>query len=166
MKIVTNQLRWTLLCFAGLTLMVVGGRAEAASHAFIAVMNAAQEVPPGEESSGQGLAFITLDTATGELCYAVSYQGLVAEEVAAHIHGPAAPGVNADVLFGLPPLGSPKNGCVGPLSAQHMRYIRDGLLYVNVHTTEYPGGEIRGQLMRVGQIPTTGPSSPGRLPLR
>jgi hypothetical protein len=121
---------------------------------FIALLNAPQEVPPILESNGQGLAFFTYDPFTRELCYSISYSDLEADEVASHIHGPAEPGENADVIFPISPeispLGSPKVGCVGRLTSAQGRDLRNGRLYFNVHSTEFPTGEIRGQIVGAG----------------
>jgi hypothetical protein len=117
---------------------------------FTALLNAGQEVPP-RGSSAQGLAFMTFNSTNGELCYSISYQGLTSAEILAHFHAPAPPGQNANVLFDISPspspLGSPKTGCVGPLSKQNVRDLRDGLFYINIHTSTFPGGEIRGQVL-------------------
>jgi hypothetical protein len=117
---------------------------------FIALLNAPQENPP-RNSSAQGLAFVTLNTTNKQLCYAISYQGLTTAEILAHFHGPAAPGQNAGIVFDISPspspLGSPKQGCVGPLNKQQMRDLRNGLYYINIHTTQFTGGEIRGQVL-------------------
>jgi hypothetical protein len=80
------------------------------------------------------------------LHYNVTYSDLLAAETGAHIHGPAPAGTNAGVIFPLP-LGSPKVGTVGPLTASQITYLNGGLLYVNVHSVLYPGGEIRGQIV-------------------
>ena len=79
------------------------------------------------------------------LHFTINYYDLYGTETASHIHGPAGPGVPAAVLFPLP-LGTPKIGVVGPLSPTQVGYLNSGLLYVNVHSNYYPGGEIRGQI--------------------
>jgi hypothetical protein len=124
---------------------------------FTAILNAPQENHLA--SSGQGLASCTFDTQTLMLCYAISYQGLGGTEVLAHFHGPAAPGQTAGVLFdispmppGPSPVGSPKIGCVGPLGSDHQRFLKKGLLYINIHTTLVNSGEIRGQVYPVKGI--------------
>jgi glucose/arabinose dehydrogenase len=94
--------------------------------------------------------------------------------IATHIHAPGAPGVNAGVVFGW--IGTPFNdiapndvvvtpftdGRVGgtvnakwdltegnntTLTAQ-LNNIRTGQSYINFHTVEFPGGEIRGQIVQ------------------
>jgi CHRD domain-containing protein len=122
---------------------------------FIALLNSGQENPP-TTSNAFGVAFLTFDNATQELCYSISFTSLVAAETAAHFHGPAAPGVNAAILLdispappGPSPAGSPKTGCVGPLDGQQRLFLKRGLLYINVHSTTFPGGEIRGQVVPV-----------------
>jgi hypothetical protein len=56
--------------------------------------------------------------------------------------------VNAAVIIPLPTPGSPKNGCVTPdLTEDLRRALFQGLWYVNIHTANNPGGEIRGQVI-------------------
>src|SRR5205814_2325573 len=38
------------------------------------------------------------------------------------------------------------DGTGGFTIAQQLQQLRDGLWYINIHTTAHPGGEIRGQL--------------------
>jgi hypothetical protein len=86
-----------------------------------------------------------LDPNTNVLSYHITYTGLSSNETAAHIHGFAPPGMNAGVLFALPP-GTPKIGSVGVTPAQATN-IANGLTYANIHTQNFGGGEIRGQLL-------------------
>ena len=76
---------------------------------FVARSDGSQEVPPsGSPGTGQGC--LTLNpNPSGTLSFEISFSGLLSPEVAAHIHGPAAAGSNAGVLFPLP-LGSLKIG--------------------------------------------------------
>ena len=39
-----------------------------------------------------------------------------------------------------------KSGNGGPTIAQQLQQLQDGLWYLNVHTTTFGGGEIRGQI--------------------
>ena len=109
-------------------------------------MTAAQEVPPNE-SKGTGAADFTYNTATKEITWSVSTSTLSANAVAAHIHGPAAPGSNAGVVVNLAPNGmtNPLKGSATLTDAQAADLLA-GKDYVNVHTATHPGGEIRGQI--------------------
>ncbi|TMB48025.1 MAG: CHRD domain-containing protein, partial [Deltaproteobacteria bacterium] len=87
------------------------GQATAATRTFFAVLNAGQETPPND-SNALGVAYLTFDDKTLKVCYSVSYISLSGPASAAHIHGPAAPGVSAAVLVALSPTANPLNGCV------------------------------------------------------
>jgi CHRD domain-containing protein len=120
------------------------GVGSAAIMNFSATLQGSQEVPPnGSTATGSGT--MVLDTDTNMLSYNISFSGLSAPQTAAHFHGPAAPGVNAGVIFGLG-LGSPQIG-VWNMTDQQEAWLIGGLVYVNVHTTAFPGGEIRGQVL-------------------
>jgi hypothetical protein len=82
-----------------------------------------------------------------------SYSGLLGGATASHIHGPAAPGVPAGVLIPLTLTvpGGTAGGLTGSgtLSAANVTDMLNGLLYVNVHSSVFTSGEIRGQLYEV-----------------
>ena len=118
-------------------------------EAFTTVINGAQETPP-EPSPAQGVGFITLNTTTSTLCWAISYSALAGTETVAHFHGPGSPGQSADIVVNVTPspspIGSPKNGCV-TIDKTTIKNLRKGLLYFNVHSSVAPLGEIRGQVL-------------------
>lgn len=116
----------------------------ATAQTFRATINAAQQVPPNA-SPGTGQGCMTYDPATMMLSFEINYAGLLTPEIAAHFHGPAPAGSNAGVQFALP-LGAVKAGSVGPLSSAQEADLFAGLWYINIHTTPFPGGEIRGQV--------------------
>jgi hypothetical protein len=115
---------------------------------------------PGGGGSGSGSGTVTLSGNT--LTVNLTFSGLEANTTAAHIHGPAGIGTNAAVLYPLTlvPAGSTAgainqvvtlaNGTGGFTIAQQLQQLRDGLWYINIHSTAHPGGTIRGQL-----LPTT-----------
>ena len=136
----------------GLLILVVSAvPVRAQTFTFTAVINSGQEPPPNTNNSKAfGVAFVTFNTDTGELCFSISYEelDLTSAETNAHFHAPGPPGVNADVIIPLPTPGSPKNGCVTPpLTEEQRRDLFRGLWYVNIHTANNPGGEIRGQVL-------------------
>jgi hypothetical protein len=146
----TQRARMTLLA-STLLLALAAVPVSAQTFTFTAVLNSGQEPPPNtNDSKALGVAFVTFNTATGELCFSISYEefNLTSEETNAHFHAPAPPGVNAAVIIQLPTPGSPKNGCVTPdLTEDLRRDLFRGLWYINIHTKKNRGGEIRGQLL-------------------
>jgi hypothetical protein len=148
------KLRWEkIVLFAPLicTLLLVGSAVpvRAQTLTFTAVLNSGQEPPPNtNDSNALGVAFVTFNASTGELCFSISYRGLTSEETNAHFHAPAPPGMNADVIVQLPTPGTPKNSCVTPeLTEEQRRDLFQGLWYINIHTANNTGGEIRGQVL-------------------
>jgi hypothetical protein len=110
---------------------------------FSAALSGAQEVPAnGSTASGAG-AFVLLADRT-LLGYHITFSGLSGSETVQHIHRGAV-GVAGPVVFNLSP-GSPKNGAI-PLTAEQLNDLYAGLYYVNIHSTTYPGGELRGQIV-------------------
>ena len=132
-----------------------------AAQSFMSVIDGSQEVP-AVNTPATGLGCYSYDSGTGMLSYDISFSGLLGNETAAHFHGPAPPGLNAGVQFGLP-VGSPKIGMVGPLSAGQAADLNAGLWYVNVHSDQFPGGEIRGQLLNGECTVSVEPSTWGRV---
>ncbi len=132
------------------------------------------ENPPVVDSTGSGGEIsggITFDTDTGVLNLAVGYgtaagfTDLLSPLTDVHIHGPAGIGTNASVLV---PLLSKHFRAANPLSGgvvvgsvvfppAQVSNLLAGLMYMNIHTTNHPGGEIRGQLIAV--VPPNVPPS-------
>jgi hypothetical protein len=130
--------------------LVVAPSAFAQTH-FSAVIDGSQVVPPTTSAAtGSGCFVLNPDNTLG---FQISFTGLVGNETGAHIHGPGPAGVNAGVQFALP-LGSPKIGTVGPLTAVQAADLVNGLYYVQIHTDVFPGGEIRGQILLTADLCT------------
>jgi hypothetical protein len=131
---------------------------------FTALLNGPQQSPPVDTPS-QGVALVLLVKETNTVCYRISYSPLVGNEILAHFHGPAAPSENAPILVNISPspspLTSPKHGCV-PFTKDEVRFLTKGLLYINVHSTFQPNGEIRGQVLptKIKYSNVTPPASP------
>jgi hypothetical protein len=116
------------------------------------VLNGAQEVP-AVASGGTGSGTLTVNGPT--LSIHIKYSGLGSNFAAAHIHGPAARGVNAGVLVPLstPELHTADGNTAGTfsgtveISAETAAAILEGRAYLNIHTSGNGTGEIRGQTM-------------------
>lgn len=116
---------------------------------FKAVLSADEQSAP-TESPGSGVVDFVLDRPTLELSWTLVFDNMTSEATGAHIHGPQTPGGNAGVLIDLAP-----NGLKSPvkdsiiLNDGQLEYLLTGRMYVNVHSTKYPVGELRGQIMRL-----------------
>lgn len=112
-------------------------------------MDGTQQVP-AVSSSAMGTGLFTYDRATRALGYVITHN--VASGSAVHIHGPAGFGANAGVLFDLGTVVNPLTGTVTLTKADEVDFAF-GRLYVNIHTTNNPGGEIRGQIIPMDLTP-------------
>ena len=130
---------------AGLTALAVS--ACSAPMTFQGPMNAAYEVP-ATNSRGVGTIVATVYPTTMAMTYTAEYKDLTGPATAAHFHGPALPGANAGVV--IPSVVTPatiKGGAT--LTDAQLADLQAGKYYYNIHTAANPGGEIRGQLLRV-----------------
>jgi hypothetical protein len=137
-------------------------------HRFKTNLIGFQETPSTLSTPGTGTFTATIDDNAQSIDYKLSYEGLEAPAIAAHIHLGArgtTGGVSAFLCSGgnkpaCPPAGGTVTGTItatdiiGPAAqgiapgqfAKVIRAIRNGAVYANVHSTLRPGGEIRGQL--------------------
>ena len=112
---------------------------------FTTQLRPANEVPPvASNATGQVNAVLTKDT--NVLRWQLTYSGLSGPVTAGHFHGPAMAGANAGVVVPLTGVvTSPMSG-QATLTAAQVADLLDGKWYANIHTAQFPGGEIRGQL--------------------
>jgi hypothetical protein len=98
------------------------------------------------KSDGSGVALVTLNQGQGEVCWDISVEDLTSPVTLAHIHRGGA-GTNGAVVVDFNEPVNGLNGCVNA-DAGLIKEIRQnpGGFYVNVHTTMFPVGEVRGQL--------------------
>jgi len=109
---------------------------------FTATLNGSQETPPNN-STAAGTATLLLSPDEKTALVSLNFNGLSSAETAAHIHGPAPLGTAGAVLFPLPN-GSFTDFLISP-SATDVQNLKNGQLYVNVHSSNFLNGEIRGQ---------------------
>ncbi|HJZ80920.1 MAG TPA: PQQ-dependent sugar dehydrogenase, partial [Pyrinomonadaceae bacterium] len=110
---------------------------------FTANLTGAQETPPNN-SNGVGTATLLLSPDETTARVSLNFSGLTSPQTDAHIHGPGAAGVVAPILFPLP-AGNVSDFLIN-LTPTDVANLKNGLLYVNVHSVNFPNGEIRGQL--------------------
>lgn len=115
-----------------------------------------EEVAPNR-SAAKGLSSVVLSPDQSTITVNASFSGLTAPATAGHIHGPAGPGTNTSVVFPFTGVPAATSGSMPEqsfaITPTQIGYLTNGLLYVNIHNTNFPGGEIRGQLTAV---PSTG----------
>ncbi len=95
--------------------------------------------------SGTGTTMATLDDTTNLFSWTVQWSGLSAPVSVAHFHGPALPNQGAGVQVTIDETMNPSMGSQ-TLSAQQVADLLAGLWYVNIHSDDFPLGEIRGQV--------------------
>ena len=139
--------------------------------AFVTQLLTSNEVPPAA-SLANGYAALLVSADGSTVYYTVVVTDASTQVTASHIHCCAPAGQNAPVV--IPFCGTPttpacgSEGVVAEGSFTQASFgatlqgaslgdlidaIRAGNVYVNVHTTKYPGGEARGQLMDPSATP-------------
>lgn len=114
----------------------------AASADYPVTLNGNQEVPP-VKSAGTGTGTLVVGD-DGTMTGSVTTTGIAG--TAAHVHE-AALGKNGPVVIPLTKRGDTYEVPAGTkLSEAQLASLRAGKLYINVHTTANPGGELRAQL--------------------
>jgi uncharacterized repeat protein (TIGR01451 family) len=115
---------------------------------FVANLDGAQETPP-HAVDARGTATLLLDKDETTARVSLRFHGLSSPETAAHLHAPAAAGQTAPPAFDLP-AGNFEDFQI-TLTPQQVSDLKAGLFYVNVHSNNFPAGEIRGQFGAVAQ---------------
>jgi hypothetical protein len=124
--------------------------AETGTIAFCANLSPDEQSAP-TYSNAVGRADFVLDRADLKLSWKISYKDLSSAPTAADIYGPQRPGSNASVQFELAPPSALKAPIAGSktLTDGLLEYLLTTRLYVNILTTKYPLGELRGQVVRI-----------------
>jgi hypothetical protein len=158
-----RALRMLLVTITALTLTVALAGTVLAVQATLTtqLQGGAAEVPPGDPD-GSGTASVMINTDTGQVCWEITVQNIAAA-TASHIHEGAA-GVAGDVVVPLDTDGfeGSSEGCVEDQEAAALQGIIDNPagFYVNVHTADFQGGAVRGQLAAAQQPPNTAMPAP------
>jgi hypothetical protein len=131
---------------AATALLVMAAPAYAEVLDFSAALSGAEEVP-ANDSAGTGTVEAIFDTESMLFTWTITYDGLTGPATAAHFHGPADPGANAGPVVPIEgDLASPIEG-EATLDAAQAADLQAGKWYFNVHTEQYPDGELRGQVL-------------------
>ena len=147
--------------------LALAGGALAAPTTLTATLAGVVEGDNPGDPDGAGTASITVDPATGEVCWDLTATGT--EPITqSHIHTGAA-GVSGGVLVPLDVDGftGSSEGCIAdqPAAALNSILANPAGFYVNLHTSDFPAGAVRGQLAAAGQPNTAVSPSQGTSPL-
>jgi len=146
--------RFAILLAAGTALALAGCETleeeinEEIGNRFIAQMSGASEVPPADPD-GTGMARIAVNDATNRVCTDLEVR-MIGTVTAAHIHRGAAGSNGPPVITLDPPDDNDSDDCdtADDALVDEIR-AHPSAFYVNVHTTDYPNGAIRGQVAEV-----------------
>jgi CHRD domain len=111
---------------------------------FKATLSGASEVP-ANASAATGTATLTFNTTTKIFSLTVTHS--IATATNGHIHKAAA-GASGGVIFPFSSFTSPIAYTSVALDATQEADLNANLYYVNIHTAAFPGGEVRGQLIK------------------
>ena len=108
----------------------------------------------GVISTASGSATLQLAADQTHAVINLNFTNLGSPLTAYHVHGPADAGQNGSILFDFDTATPQPDGSfvwnIGQVGAYSptdiVAAIKSGRTYVNIHTTNYPNGEIRGQL--------------------
>jgi hypothetical protein len=147
-----GRLLLVVVLTAGLA-MVLSGPVGAQGRPFSTTLTGAAEVPGPGDPDASGTASIMLNQGQGEVCFSLTWENIDGTVVAAHIHeapvGVAGPVVVPLFVGSFPGTGS-FSDCVTGVSEELIKDIRQNPAeyYVNIHSTVFPAGAIRGQLSK------------------
>jgi CHRD domain/Bacterial Ig domain/Ig-like domain CHU_C associated/PKD-like domain len=114
---------------------------------FNTTLSGTSEVP-ANASTATGNVSGTYDKVSKQLLLTFTFNGLVANASAAHLHrGPVGGNGPVQIPFsGVPAATSGSFTYTGTLTASQETDLLAGIYYANIHNASFPGGEIRGQL--------------------
>lgn len=136
-----------------------------AREAYSYEFSGGQEVPP-TSSMGTGAGMVTIDRDQTNAHFMMVISGLGTDLSAAHFHN-ARPGSNGGVIFALTDFFTVQGGAYGYWTENndtpfdHSDLFRSNEVYVNAHTADFPGGEIRANIVRGQNFFANLPRNPG-----
>lgn len=115
---------------------------------YLSYLRGANEVAGGDPD-GRGRAEVTFKYGRGLVCYSLTLKDIALPLTGAHIHIGVA-GTNGPIVVNFPVDGGANlSDCVA-VEGGLIKMIanKPARFYVNVHNAEFPGGAIRGQLIK------------------
>lgn len=129
-----------------LTIATLAGTLSAQTTWYSCHLNGERHVPPVATAS-TGWAVVKHEASTGALQVFCRHEAMSSPTIGAHLHAGAS-GQNGYVVIALTQTSADRwTGSCSLNTAQASALAQDSL-YLDVHTTVFPGGEIRGQVVR------------------
>jgi len=116
----------------------------------VAEIHGSEEVPGPGDDDAWGVALLSVDPASGTICYDVAVANITLPAAANHIHaGETGVGGGVVVPFPTAPDADGKAwGCASADASLAQSIVNNPAgYYYNVHTSDFPDGAARGQLM-------------------
>ncbi|WP_224246279.1 CHRD domain-containing protein [Hyalangium gracile] len=142
--------RLFIACVAALSLAACGGATE-----YTAALTGGAQKPTAVSTPASGTVTVKV---SDKLEVEGNFKDLTSNTAGAHIHGPINATGEGDIFCNLMvPTGTTGDISAGSgagscgdkeLTDEQQKFFEDGKMYVNIHTTTYGGGEIRGDLKK------------------
>ena len=134
-----------VLALLALTSIAAGG-----GRPFTTALTGAAEVPGPGDPDGSGTASLSLNPGQEEVCFELLVSDIALPATGAHIHvGTADVAGPVVVPLTAPDESGTSSGCVSADRELIKSIIQNPEeYYVNVHSTEFPAGAVRGQLSK------------------
>jgi hypothetical protein len=140
---------------AGVSLMVVVcAHATPAGVAFDKLFRAdltgGQVRPTPRASAAKAFASLALNDTQTLLSLVLRFEGLTAPATSVHVHGPSSTETTGPIVFTLACPAATEGSCLmasQPLTPTQVTGLRTAKWYVDVHTSAFSGGEIRGWII-------------------
>lgn len=131
-----------------LVVFLCGFSASVRAETFYAYLEGRQEAPTPVATTAKGYARVFVNPTTLAYSFTCVFTGLTSAQNNAHIHAPAPIGTSTGVAINFGVVGGTSGTITGSgtMTAGQLAQIRAHQAYVNVHSVNFPGGEIRGQL--------------------
>jgi hypothetical protein len=138
------------LVLVALTVLAVASIAADGGRPFTITLTGAAEAPGPGDPDGSGTARLWVNPGLGQVCFEISVSNIVLPATGAHIHeAPAGQPGSVVVPLTAPDTSGTSSGCVSADRDLLVDILKNPEeYYVNVHSSEFRPGAVRGQLSR------------------
>jgi hypothetical protein len=145
-----NKLIAGLALTGGLALVAAPALSQEGGRPLSAHMTGAAEKPNPGDPDGMGHVRLTVNVGQNQICYDIMAEKITLPAGAAHIHKAGPDAAGPPVVMLKPPGADGKVKDCATAGADVVKDIlqNPGNYYVNVHTSDFPAGAIRGQISK------------------